>query len=60
MNAKPESSAGRALSQVMAPWPLSVRAEFLQYLEAKAKQEGNLAYLREIKAYRLLVESRPT
>lgn len=50
---------GRALQRAMADMPPADRAAFVQYLEAEAKREGNLEYLREIKAYKALASSPP-
>lgn len=57
-NEKQELSPGLALTAVVGAWPLAEQATFLQHLESKAKREGNLAFLREIKAYRQLAVSR--
>ena len=58
MNESQELSPGEALTKVVGAWPRAQQATFLQHLEDKARREGNLAYLREIKAYRLLGELR--
>lgn len=58
MKEKQALSPGLALTEVVGAWSPAEQASFLQHLESKAKREGNLAFLREIKAYRLLASRR--
>lgn len=49
---QPQYRWGMALERVIPEIPLEERPLFLQEIEAKARREGNLEYLREIRAYK--------
>jgi hypothetical protein len=57
---QPRRVWGKALLETLAPMPLSDRAEFLQYLEAKAKAEADFETMKEIQAYKAMSRSNPT
>jgi hypothetical protein len=51
---------GKALLETLEPMPLADRAEFLQFLEAKAKAEADFDTMKEIRAYKEMSRALPT
>ena len=51
-SSSPTEKPGQALSRVLETLEPPIRPLFLQHLEAKARREQNLEYLRALKEYR--------
>ena len=57
---KPKLKPGEAMHRALESLEPHLRPLCLQDLEAEARRDGNLAYLREIKAYKAIAASAPT